>query len=279
VSDSIAIWLDGRACDALPLPDRGLDFGDGLFETLLLRRGQPLFLDYHLGRLERGLGVLRFPDCLAHVESCIDAAITGLRQEHSPWSAMRVTVSRGSGPRGYAPPEVQQPRVVLSVSPLDRDCLSPLPPARLSISGVRWPDQPLLAGHKHLNRLEQVLAAMEARQAEVDDSVLLGQDGRVISTIAGNIFVLIEGILHTPRLHRCGIEGTRRELLLNRWAPALGIEVRETDLQLDDLSAAREIFFTNSLVGLRPVGRVDAAAWSGHEVCNALFERYREEIG
>ncbi len=270
--------LDGCEVSALPLPDRGLDFGDGLFETLLVRDGQPLFLDLHLQRLERGLAVLGFPDCLAAARTRIlEAAAAGSSDDPATgaitWASLRLTVTRGGGPRGYAPPREPAPRLLTRLLPIGRNCEELATPATLAVAQTRWPTQPLLAGIKHLNRLEQVLAAAEAGRAGVDDVVMLDQRGRLISVSSGNLFLVHGDRLSTAALEACGIAGTRRRLVTSRWAPELGLETVERELGLDDLRRADEVFYCNSLTGMRPVGSFESRQWSSHPVCKALHAR------
>lgn len=272
------IWLDGRRARALPLPDRGLEFGDGLFETLLLRGSEPQFHQLHLARLRRGCQVLGFPACDRLVEEQLDAVAAEIRASGWPWSALRVTLTRGAGRRGYAPPENCTPRIVISVSSLGQAPSRMASPAALGLAGIRWPTQPALAGLKHLNRLEQVLAAREYHQAGYDEAVMLDQQGAVISVVAGNLFLVMDGRLLTAPLDRCGIAGTRRELVMRRWAPALGLVVAEETLGTELLERADEVFYSNSLVGLRPVARFGQRAWTSHAVCEALHRQYREDL-
>ncbi|MCB1732999.1 MAG: aminotransferase class IV, partial [Halieaceae bacterium] len=130
-------------------------------------------------------------------------------------------------------------------------------------------------GIKHLNRLEQVLAAAQAAEAGAAEAVLLNQSGELVSVSSGNIFLLCDGVLLTPPLDACGIAGTRRRLILQQLAPACGLEVRETRLTTRQLEQCDEAFYSNSLVGLRPVGRFGERSWDSHPVCQALFEQYR----
>lgn len=270
-----ATWLDGAPVSSLPLPDRGLDFGDGLFETILLQRGRPLLLDLHLQRLQRGLEVLQFPACLAEVEQRLRQASAAVTELGWSWAAMRATVTRGAGPRGYAPPATPQPRILLRASALESDPLLLPAPASLALAAIRCASQPALAGLKHLNRLEQVLAAAEAAAAGMDEALLLSQAGELVSVSSGNIFLLCDGVLLTPPLDCCGIAGTRRRIIMQRLAPACGLEVRETRLTLAQLEQCDEAFYSNSLVGLRPIGRFGEHSWESHRVCRALFEQYR----
>ena len=273
-----ATWLDGTPVTALPLPDRGLDYGDGVFETLLLRRGRPLYLALHLERLQRGLTTLRFPPCLDAIEQHLQQACAEVTGFDWPWAALRVTVSRGGGPRGYVPPDPARPRTLLTATALDRDPLQLPAPAVLQLASVRCASQPALAGIKHLNRLEQVLAAMEASQSGVDEALMLDQAGDLVSVTSGNIYLVTDGNLLTPPLATCGIAGTRRRLILQQLAPACGLAVRETAVGLEQLEQCDEAFYSNSLLGLRPVGRFGSRAWSSHPVCEALFLQYCEEL-
>ena len=259
----------------MPLPDRGLDFGDGLFETILLHQGRPLLLDLHLQRLQRGLDVLRFPACVPALQQRLRQASAAIAELGWPWSALRATVTRGAGPRGYAPPATPQPRILLRATALECDPLQMSAPVSLALASIRCATQPALAGIKHLNRLEQVLAAAQAAEAGAAEAVLLNQSGELVSVSSGNIFLLCDGVLLTPPLDACGIAGTRRRLILQQLAPACGLEVRETRLTTRQLEQCDEAFYSNSLVGLRPVGRFGARNWDSHPVCQALFEQYR----
>lgn len=104
---------------------------------------------------------------------------------------------------------------------------------------------------------------------------MLDQSGQLVSVVAGNLFLLHEGRLQTPVLVDCGIAGTRRRLVMERWAGAVGLPVQESTLSLQDLESADEVFYCNSLVGLRPVASFGQRRWHSHTVCQALFEQYQ----
>lgn len=278
LADDPLIWLDGARSTSLPLPDRGLAFGDGLFETLLVHWGRPLYLDLHLERLQCGLGILGFPECIDSVERQLVAVLGEAPIAKEPWVAMRITVTRGDGPRGYAPPEIAQPRVLLQANPLARDCAQMSPAANLAVASLHLSSQPTLAGIKHLNRLEQVLAAREAALAGLDEILLLDVDGHVNSVAAGNIYVLREGCIFTPVIDLCGVAGTRRRLMLQQWAGAVGLEIRETRLTLQDVLGAQEVFYSNSLQTVRPVARIDSVEYEDHRACAAIFEHFLGEL-
>ncbi|MCB1687816.1 MAG: aminodeoxychorismate lyase [Halioglobus sp.] len=277
MSRQSASWLDGTPTSVLPLPDRGLDFGDGLFETLLLHNGNPVYLDLHMARLAQGLETLAIPDCLALAQKQVEQ-VCGAIEEEWRWAALRLSVIRSPGPRGYAPAPNLPPRILIHVTPLDRDCAKMSSAATLNLANIRLSTQPALARIKHMNRLEQVVAATQAQAENVDESFLLDQVGNLVSVTAGNVFLLYQGELLTPVLDNCGVAGTRRRMIIEKWAPSMGLEVREARLTLEHIANAEEVFYSNSLHTVRPVSGFGAKCWSSHGVCEALFEKFREAL-
>ena len=278
MASNASVWLDGVPGSALPLPDRGLDFGDGLFETLLLENGRALFRQAHLERLRVGLAALALPDCSSTAEQHLERVCADIVSRGWRWAALRITVTRGAGERGYAAPAQVTPRIIITASPMQHDCRQMPQPAALVFADLRLSSEPFLAGVKHLNRLEQVIAATQARQAQADESVLLDHSGRVVSVAAGNLFFVVGKELVTPPLAACPIHGTRRRLVIEQLAPALGLDIREARVDSEFFSSCDEVFFTNSLQGLRPVKTLGAASWETYPVCEALFEQYLREV-
>lgn len=272
-----AFWLDGTPTTALPLPDRSADFGDGVFETLLLHRGTPLFLDLHFARLGRGLEALAIPDCRPVAHQQVELVL-GAIDATWQWAVMRLSIIRSPGPRGYAPTQHQHPRILICVTHIERDCTKMSPGATMGVATIRLAAQPALARIKHMNRLEQVLAARQAQAQQVDECFVLDQAEQLVSVIAGNIFLVRAGELLTPSLVDCGVCGTRRELIIEKWAPSIGLQVREEGLTLLDLHSAEEVFYSNSLQTVRPIARWGEQYWNKHEVCDALFRRYLEDL-
>ncbi|MEZ5555713.1 aminodeoxychorismate lyase [Haliea sp.] len=268
-------WIDGTPGDALQLPDRAFAYGDGVFETMLLRDGQPVLASLHFDRLAIGLACLRMPEALPLARQHLDTVLDSLRAVKG-YAALRLTVSRGTGPRGYAPPQVATPRVVISVSEMAYDPSVFPEPATLGETQVRWGKQPQLAGVKHLNRLEQVLAAADAMEAGVDEVLMLDQSGAPLSVSSGNLFLVAGKRLLTPILLDAGIAGTRRRLLLDHLASACGLQAAESRLQLHQLLAANEVFYCNALTGLRPVGGFRDRNWGLHPVTRRLHAAYGE---
>ncbi|WP_162300048.1 aminodeoxychorismate lyase [Kineobactrum sediminis] len=266
-------WVDGQQADALPLPDRALAYGDGLFETLLLAGQRITLQDYHFARLGEGLRRLGIPDCMTAVREQLAVACKAVTHEHE-FSVMRLTVSRGAGPRGYAPPTDAIPRIIITLAPLSANPWVLSSPADLGETAVRWGKQPLLAGIKHLNRLEQVLAAADCARSGHDEVLMLGQCGEPLSVTTGNLFVCLGDKLLTPQLCDAGITGTRRQLIIEQLGAACGLQVSEARLDVAQLLAADELFYCNTVVGLRPVSRFRHRRWLRHPVTSALHGAY-----
>lgn len=265
---SAVTWVDGERCESIAADDRGFLLADGAFETLRWSGVGVYRRDGHLARLIAGLSALFFEhpvQCAAMVFEQLDNALKDMPTGAS--GVARITVTRGSGPRGYTPPSPARPRIVIV---LFADHVVSAAPAQLIVAQTRWATQPQLAGHKLLSRTEQVLAAAEARQAGVIDALMLGQDGSVISTVTGNIFVRNGDTLKTPCLHKAGISGTRRAAILNGLAGLLGLSVHVQDLTLEDVLCADEAFTTNSVLGVRPIAKLRASTWSSFPVAEQL---------
>jgi 4-amino-4-deoxychorismate lyase len=107
---------------------------------------------------------------------------------------------------------------------------------------------------------------------------MLDQTDHLSCVVAGNLFVVRCGRLLTPKLSDCGVLGTRRRLIIEKWAPSIGLEVSEVSLKLSDLLTAEEVFYSNSLQTVRPVMRLSEQNWDNHTVCTALYQRYLEDL-
>ncbi|WP_089846186.1 aminodeoxychorismate lyase [Halomonas saccharevitans] len=230
-----------------PLEDRGVAYGDGLFETVLVRDGTPLLWEQHLARLARGCRVLGMPlPAREHLEAPLVEAGEGL-------SVLKLILTRGSGGRGYALPETLEPRLRWRLDPFAPSAQRWRHGVRVRHCRLRLGIQPLLAGLKHLNRLENVLARAEWTNADTAEGLLCDAEGRLVEATCMNLFWQRDGVLETPRLDRCGVAGTLRVTLLER-AP-----IREVDAAPETLERVEALWLGNSLQGLWPVARLDDA--------------------
>jgi len=223
--------------------DRGLAFGDGLFETLFVARGEPVALAEHLTRLRFGLRCLDLPEPPAErVFDAIQAAIGA----GEPTGVCKLIVTAGTGPRGYRRPDVSEPAVFASMGALPA---VPSIPLAVDRSPVALTGPAALRGCKHLNRLAQVLAqqALPAMQREA----LMADDlGRVVSGTMGNLFWRERGVWHTPPLVDGAIAGTRRAWLIE----TLGARI--TPCAAGRLALADAAFLSNAVSAWRPIGRL-----------------------
>lgn len=257
MSGAIVTWVDGRLADSVPADDRGLHYGDGLFETLLVRGGRPRFLEAHLARLASGCSRLAIP---FQGESALRAEIAAAGARATQLAILKIIVTRGSATRrGYAP-DAEVPRRLMAL-------YESAPPAAELREGVDLvlatgtvAEHPGLAGIKHLSRIENVWALGEARAAGAFDALLRTASGQVISGAMSNLFIVRAGRVLTPRVDRAGVAGILRQVVLRECA-ALSIAAAEQPLSMDEVLAADEAFITNARIGVVPVRRVGEHAY------------------
>ena len=253
MSAAIASWIDGVRGETLPADDRGLHYGDGLFESIGVRAGVARFLEAHLARLASGcvrLGI-RFSS-MAELRAEIAAALALA----PPRAMLKIIVTRGSAVRrGYAPQGTESARRLMSLWPEAALPTSVAEGVALHRATFTLADNPTLAGIKHLSRIENVMAAGEVAVAGAFDALLLDGSGYVISGATSNVFFVRDGQVLTPRLDRCGVAGVMRGVVLRECA-SLGITAEDRRVSLDALLAADEVFITNARVGVVPVLRV-----------------------
>ncbi|NVD07030.1 aminodeoxychorismate lyase [Vibrio sp. JPW-9-11-11] len=244
--------LNGVPADSIGLTDRSFQYGDGCFTTMLTRDGEIEHWPLHIERMNACLKVLKIPEPdwpLVH-QWLLSAA------QPVSKAGLKLHISRGEGGRGYSPTHVTSPNVTIS------DFTYPVHYEQWRRQGVviglcstRLGHNPLLAGHKHNNRLEQVILKAEMDQLGLADGIALDLDGRVIETTMANLFWLNNRTLCTPDLSRCGVAGVMRRLVFDI-AQQLGIPVCVDDYQLPEMMNADEVFMVNSLLGVAPICQV-----------------------
>ena len=191
--------------------------------------------------------------------------------EGCDFGTVKIMLTRGSGPRGYAPPVSQTPTRIVgcqSAEPAPNEHYAKgviVRHCRTTIS-----EQPRTAGLKTLNRLEQVLARAEWSEAQISEGLMSTLDGRVICGTMSNVFVVTDGKLLMPELATCGVEGVMKHVVLEA-AEALGVESQATRLTGAEISAADEVFVTNSLIGLWPVRELEDRRWQPGPVTLGLM--------
>lgn len=250
-------WLNGVLLPAekatLSISDRGLLLGDGLYETMRVAKGHAVRLERHLARLHQGAKVIDLPvsdSSLSNpsvpVFSLEDAIAETIAANALDHGSLRLTITRGSGPRGIPPPEQPTPTILITAfaaGPV-------LSPARvITARRTRRNEWSPLAAVKSINCLDDIVARLEAREAGCDDALLLNTAGVVAEATAANIFARFGDQLLTPPLIDGCLPGITRAAILETTA-------REVSFTPDDLRRADEIFLTSSL-GIRAVAELD----------------------
>jgi 4-amino-4-deoxychorismate lyase len=247
---------------------RGLAYGDGLFETIRFVDSDAPLWNRHMHRLLTSCERLRMPAPDPQQLRQEARQTVGNQRE----AAVRITVTRGVGARGYALPSITATTRIVAAFPM--------PPIAASIyrDGIRMhrcqtmlADQPLLAGIKHLNRLEQVLARAEWNDPAIGEGLLCDQHGRAICATSANLFAVVDGVTVTPSLERCGVAGVARAEVLDA-LPACQIR----DLSVAECLRASELFLSSSIRGILPVQTVGDTVYAPGPVTRAMQQHWRD---
>lgn len=267
----MTILINGKPGESISVLDRGFQYGDGIFETLAVANGEPFLWDAHMRRFFRGaarLGIKAPAEEMLRREA---GQVCGSVRR----GVLKIILTRGVSGRGYAPGAESTPTRTVGLLP--------------------WPDYPMqhrtdgvsvefchtlitrhniLAGLKHLNRLEQILARMEL-SGDCAEGLMQDETGHVIEGTMTNLFVVSRGTLRTPDLSLSGVAGVMRDLVLER-APALSIDCRIAGLKREDILDGDEVFLTNSLIGVWPVRRIESRGYPAGPITRRIQEAVRD---
>lgn len=248
--------VNGVRDGGISVLDRGLQFGDGLFETIACLKGRPRFLPLHLERLEFGCGRLQIPVPDLEQTQAEILEMAGAAER----AVIKVLVTAGEALRrgyGRSGDEIAT-RITIRYRWPDESATQLHDGVMVRTLTLRLGENPRLAGLKHCNRLEQVLARAElAQDASHSEGLLFSSSGNLVSGTMSNVFLVRDSCLLTPRIDQCGVAGVMRRVVL-REARQAGIPTRECELRQQDLQGAEEVFLTNALMGIRPVRGLDA---------------------
>jgi 4-amino-4-deoxychorismate lyase len=260
--------INGQPHDSVSALDRGLSYGDGLFETIRVEQGRAPLWARHMQRLASGCERLRIP---VPDTALLWQEAQQVLDKTTP-CVLRITMTRGVGQRGYALPEPASPTRIVAAFPM------PAVSRALYTHGMRLhrcrttlADQPLLAGIKHLNRLEQVLARAEWSDPGIGEGLVCDSHGNAISATSANLFAVIDGVPVTPAVDRCGVAGVARAAMLEAFP---NCEVR--DVSLDEALRASELFLSSSVRGILPVQAVGDTVYAPGPVARAMQQHWRE---
>lgn len=249
--------------NANDLIDRAATYGDGLFETIAIRNSEARLWPLHCERLQTGCARLGLPcpttdELLAKLNSAIETA-----NIDTEFAIAKLTVSAGASRRGYRRDASAEAIVQIALS-----TAKPIPVQDYQngiatrLCSTRLGIQPLLAGVKTLNRLEQVMARAEWDDENIFEGLMLDTDGRLICGTMSNVFIIKESALITPAITRCGVSGVMRRHIISLLQEAADVTCEVRDIAVDELAAADEVFLTNSQFGVLPVRSCTSMQWA-----------------
>lgn len=263
-------WVNGQPASMVSLSDRSFQYGDGCFTTILTKKGEIQQWPLHIERMQSCLDLLaiQMPDW-EQVKAWLDKAAL-----LETVAGLKLHISRGEGGRGYSSVGAGSSTVTISSFSYPSHYLDwQKKGVDLGVCQLKLGIMPLLAGHKHNNRLEQVLLKREMDQSEFQDGVVMNIYDHVVETTMANLFWSKNGALHTPSLHLSGVAGIIRKVILNI-AQDSGLEVSIGDYSLSHLLDADEIFITNSILGVAPVTKIDKSLFP----IGAITRHFQENL-
>ena len=273
------IYINGQPSNQLPSARRALDYGDGLFETMRFERGRVALWPYHFARLAEGLDRLGINQSTDSIENEFQELLTRLISEGQAAGVIKLRIFRGGNRRGYAPePAAENYRVLEWTDELpswgDEETAT--------LCTQRVAHQPQLAGIKHLNRLEQVMAAREIEQSQSSSAgLMLDYRGRLCCGLDSNLFIEDKGQIFTPRIEESGVKGVFRRYAIEQLAE-MDVQVQEEDIDPSILQDCDGLWLSNALRGLRRVKYVsEFADWSASTspLLEDLQTRLRRSLG
>jgi 4-amino-4-deoxychorismate lyase len=269
----ISSLVNGRLCAELSVADRGLQYGDGVFETIAVKDGLPQQWERHLRRLRRGCKRLGIKPPASKLLLKEVVSLCGQLGR----AVAKIIVTRGQSGRGYRPPVAAEPTRIVVAYPWPRYPEGVYDDGiKVRVCKMRLSCNPVLAGIKHLNRLEQVLARGEWED-EYQEGLMLDSRNRVIEGTMSNVFVIKDDALHTPKLDQCGVEGVMRQRLLEL-AHQQNIPAAVTELALVDLKRADGVLFCNSLIGVWPVQELGGQSYKIPPLTRRIMDEFAGEF-
>ena len=243
------VLINGEEQDKISIFSRNMQYGDGLFETCVAMDNQILFWPRHFSRLEIGREKLSINkiDEGVWLSDIKKAFALSLKKN----CIVKLILSRGNTLRGYGYKDDIEPVRIVIISEMHPSLINKEFSLEYSISGYH--SNPQLAGIKHCNRLEQILARSNLSSNE---AIMLDEKENVISVTQGNIYFIFGNKLLTPKLDRCGVVGSRRSLILEL-ARSLKMDALESNISINQVQQADEVFISNSVIGIQPVHLIE----------------------
>jgi len=269
--------VNGIETNYVAVDDRGLNYGDGVFETIAVNNNQPVFWGKHWARLQESCEALKLniPDELVLLKD-VRYVLNGHKS-----GVIKIIITRGRGPRGYGYEQDHKVTCIVQFFVTNEDkehkALT-LNESGISMMYSRYSlSTSPLSGIKHLNRIEQILATSETYNSKYNEVICCDEKGCIVECGSANIFTVKKKCLQTPILNNCGIKGVIRDWVIN-YAHTNEIGVEEKQIDREDITSADEVFITNSIIGLRPVVCVEDAKFTIGKLTRRLQAAYIEAI-
>jgi 4-amino-4-deoxychorismate lyase len=261
--------VNGQSTDRLSNSDRGLLYGDGLFETMAVIDGTIPLWSRHLRRLQHGCQRLHL--------ACppVDILQSEIQQlsHAAPRAVLKLILTRGEGGRGYAPASGHSPTRIVQRHPWpDTPRANWEPGINVRYCATRLARQPALAGIKHLNRLEQVLARAEWQDPTIQEGLVRDNEGNIIEATSHNLFIVTGTTVSTPDLSQCGVAGVMREHIL-AMLQADACDVRVAKITDAEVRSADAVFLCNSIHGIWPICELEGKHYAPNRLVCDLRER------
>ena len=263
------VLINGAKQSKISIFNRNSQFGDGLFETCLVENKKILFWINHFDRLNRGCKQLKITKVDESVWlSDVKKALSLCNYDRC---VVKLILSRGESQRGYGFKDDIKPVRAVIISELQKATLNNSFSLEYCQSG--YDSNPKLAGIKHCNRLEQILARAGLKS---DEGIMLDENCNVISVTQGNIYAIHGNTLITPKLDKCGVEGTRRAVILDL-AKLQGIKVKVEALSVEKLGQADEVFISNSIKEIQSIGQIGEISFGESPITKKIKNAYTEK--
>ncbi len=263
------VLINGAKQSKISIFNRNSQFGDGLFETCLVENKKILFWINHFARLNRGCKQLKISKVDESVWlSDVKKALSLCNYDRC---VVKLILSRGESQRGYGFKDDIKPVRAVIISELQKATLSNSFSLEYCQSG--YDSNPKLAGIKHCNRLEQVLARSDLKS---DEGIMMDENRNVISVTQGNIYAIHGNTLITPKLDKCGVEGTRRAVILDL-AKLLGIKVKVDTLSVKELGQSDEVFISNSIIGIQSISQIGEISFGESPITKKIKDAFTEK--
>ena len=269
-------WVNGQSAQSISLLDRGLAYGDGLFETILIQFAKPLLLGQHLDRLCAGAEYLKIPldriQISDEITRFIDEAVEEEKIQDISQCILKILLTRGVGGRGYQFSESSlKPSRIFQLFPFPK---YPIDNAgsgiKIRVCDTRVSQSSVLAGLKHLNRIDNVIARNEWDDPGIAEGLMLDATGMLIEGTMSNVFIVKNGMLFTPSLEYAGVAGVMRARVL-QVADTVGFSVQVVaSFSLEMLTSCDELFICNSIIGIWPVTSFESQRWSVGSITKRL---------